>query len=76
MILQPKGNTPRWVILTMDIILCLLALAIAYAIRFDFVQPETDQLINEWEVLKPSILIYLLLQKNQNNHIKEAKGVS
>lgn len=62
MILQPKGNTPRWVILSTDILLCLVALAIAYAIRFDFVQPEPNQLQNEWEVLKPSILIYLLIR--------------
>lgn len=62
MLLQPKGNTPRWVILSVDILLSLLALAIAYAIRFDFVQPEPNQLHNEWEVLKPSILIYLVVR--------------
>lgn len=62
MILQPKGNTPRWVILSIDILLCLLALSIAYAIRFDFVQPEPNQLKNEWKVLKPSLLIYLLIR--------------
>lgn len=62
MILQPKGNTPRWVILSVDIALCLLALAIAYAIRFDFVQPDPNQLENEWEVLKPSLPIYLLIR--------------
>ncbi len=62
MILRPKGNTPRWVILSVDILLSLLALALAYAIRFDFVQPEPNQLKNEWEVLKPSILIYLVVR--------------
>jgi FlaA1/EpsC-like NDP-sugar epimerase len=62
MILRPKGNTPRWVILSIDIALCLLSLAIAYAIRFDFVTPEPNQLENEWEVLKPSILIYLAIR--------------
>lgn len=62
MLLQPKGNTPRWVILSVDILLSLLALAIAYAIRFDFVQPEPNQLSNEWQVLKPSILIYLAVR--------------
>lgn len=62
MLLQPKGNTPRWVILSVDILLSLLALAIAYAIRFDFVQPEPNQLSNEWQVLKPSILIYLVVR--------------
>ncbi|CAG5080994.1 polysaccharide biosynthesis protein [Parvicella tangerina] len=62
MILRPKGNTPRWVILSVDILLSLLALAIAYAIRFDFVQPESDQLQSEWEVLKPSLLIYLVVR--------------
>lgn len=62
MILQPKGNTPRWVILSVDILLCLVSLFIAYAIRFDFVQPEPNQLQKEWEVLKPSILIYLFVR--------------
>lgn len=39
-----------------------MALAIAYSIRFDFVQPEPNQLKNEWDVLKPSLPIYLLIR--------------
>lgn len=62
MILRPTGNTPRWIILLTDVVLCLVALAIAYAIRFDFTQPENDVLSKEWEVLKPSLAIYLIIR--------------
>lgn len=60
--LLPTGNTPRWVILATDMLLCLIALTIAYAIRFDFVEPNQAQLQNEWLVLKFALPIYLLVR--------------
>lgn len=58
MLLLPTGNTPRWVILVVDIFLCVFALALAYAIRFDFAEPNSQKLLIEWKVLKPSIIFY------------------
>ncbi|MCB9189915.1 MAG: polysaccharide biosynthesis protein [Flavobacteriales bacterium] len=62
MLLRPTGNTPRWVIFLTDIVLCLLALVIAYAVRFDFSKPDTAEMVNEWAVLKPSLGIYILVR--------------
>jgi len=60
--LLPTGNTPRWVILTVDMLLCIVALFLAYAIRFDFVEPNEIQMKNEWEVLKYAFPVYLLVR--------------
>jgi FlaA1/EpsC-like NDP-sugar epimerase len=60
--LLPTGNTPRWVILAVDMLLCILALAIAYAIRFDFVQPDPIQIEKEWVVLKFALPFYILVR--------------
>ncbi|MFT7157367.1 MAG: FlaA1/EpsC-like NDP-sugar epimerase, partial [Parvicella sp.] len=62
MLLLPKGNTPRWLIFVLDLILCLISLSIAYLFRFDFVEPEGNQLSNEWTILKPALPIYIVIR--------------
>ncbi|MFT5601498.1 MAG: FlaA1/EpsC-like NDP-sugar epimerase [Flavobacteriales bacterium] len=62
MLLLPKGNTPRWLIFVLDLILCLVSLSIAYLFRFDFVEPEGNQLSNEWKILKPALPIYIVIR--------------
>lgn len=60
--LAAQGKTPRWIIFIVDILLCLLALGFAYLIRFDFSNPKHYILIQEWEVLKPALPIYVLIR--------------
>lgn len=59
--LLPKSNTPRWIIMIVDIFMSLLSLGFAYLIRFDLKADET--LIQmEWEILSKSILIYFAVK--------------
>ncbi|MBL1280748.1 MAG: polysaccharide biosynthesis protein [Fluviicola sp.] len=57
----PKSNTPRWVIIILDLTMSLVALFFAYLIRFDI---KTDESIiaNEWEVLSKSIWVFILVK--------------
>jgi len=59
--LLPKSNTPRWIIIVIDMIMSLVSLAFAYLIRFDLKADET--LIQmEWDILSKSILIYFAVK--------------
>lgn len=58
----PKENTPRWAIFIIDIFLCLLALGMAYIIRFDFFTIEQHTINKEWEVLKKVLPFYLIIR--------------
>ena len=60
--LIPKKNTPRWVIFSIDLLLCLVALATAYLIRFDFINIDIRVIDKEWETLKLALPIYLLVR--------------
>lgn len=53
-----KSNTPRWVIIIGDIFLSLLALLLAYLIRFDL-RSEKEVVVEEWNILSKSMLIYV-----------------
>jgi FlaA1/EpsC-like NDP-sugar epimerase len=57
-----QGKTPRWVILVVDLLLSSVALGIAYLVRFDFSSPNKAELIQEWQILKPALPIYLLVR--------------
>ncbi len=52
-----KANTPRWVIILMDLFLSFLALAFAYLIRFDL-KADKALIEKEWAILSKSILLY------------------
>ncbi|MFZ9027523.1 MAG: polysaccharide biosynthesis protein [Crocinitomicaceae bacterium] len=55
--LLPKSNTPRWVIMLIDLFLSFGALLFAYLIRFDLkANPELIQ--EEWAILSKSIIVY------------------
>lgn len=59
--LLPKSNTPRWIIMLLDMFMSLLSLGFAYLIRFDLKADET--LIQmEWEILSKSILVYFAVK--------------
>jgi FlaA1/EpsC-like NDP-sugar epimerase len=60
--LAAQGKTPRWIIFILDILLCFIALSLAYLIRFDFSNPQHYILIQEWEVLKPALPFYLIIR--------------
>lgn len=38
----PESNTPRWIVLTGDLITCLLAFLLAYLVRFEFSPPREE----------------------------------
>ncbi len=40
--LIPKRNTPRWIILLIDIAICLMAYVAAYLVRFEFAPPTSE----------------------------------
>ncbi len=52
-----KANTPRWVIILMDLFLSFIALAFAYLIRFDL-KADKALIEKEWAILSKSILLY------------------
>ena len=54
----PKNNTPRWIIILIDIFLSLIGLFFAYLIRFDL-KADIKLIQNEWNVLSKSILVFL-----------------
>jgi len=56
--LLPKTNTPRWVIIIIDLLLSLTALFVAYLIRFDL-KTEDYVIAEEWAILSKSIIIFI-----------------
>jgi FlaA1/EpsC-like NDP-sugar epimerase len=56
-----QANTPRWVIILMDLMLSLFSLAIAYLIRFDL-KADWELIHNEWDRLSKSIGIFFLVK--------------
>jgi FlaA1/EpsC-like NDP-sugar epimerase len=56
--LLPKSNTPRWIIILGDIVLSLLALFVAYLIRFDL-EAKEELIQSEWDILSKSIGFYI-----------------
>lgn len=55
--LLPKSNTPRWVIILIDIFLSFIALLFAYLIRFDL-KADKNLIQEEWQILSKSIIIF------------------
>jgi len=55
--LLPKSNTPRWIIIVIDMMLSLFSMVFAYLIRFDL-KADKELIRSEWEILSKSILIY------------------
>jgi len=38
----PKGNTPRWIIFLIDVVICAISFVLAYLIRFEFAPPKIE----------------------------------
>lgn len=55
----PKRSTPRWIIFSIDMLICLSSLVMAYLIRFDFVSFPIDE---EWPALKWSLPLFLIIR--------------
>lgn len=59
--LLPQSNTPRWVIIVMDLLLSAIALGFAYIIRFDL-KADPEMIRQEWMILSRSILIFFAVK--------------
>ena len=57
----PKNNTPRWIIIIIDLSFSLFGLIFAYLIRFDL-KADLALIKEEWSILSKSILIFLLVK--------------
>lgn len=59
MILLPKQNTPRWIIFGVDIFISVLALLVAYLIRFDSTDLPLDE---ELAIFKLGLPVYIIIR--------------
>ena len=60
-VLKLKQNTPRWVVVLLDLIIHLFALAFAYLIRFDL-KADFSLIQSEWEILSKSLWFFVLVK--------------
>lgn len=70
----PKTNTPRWIIILIDLGLSAVSLFIAYLVRFDL-KADKDLWIKEWEILSKSILIFFAVRFLTFYVMKIHKGI-
>ena len=61
MLLLPKSNTPRWIVMLIDLSLSAIALFFAYLIRFDLKANE-EVIAEEWMILSKSIVVYFVIK--------------
>ncbi len=59
--LKLKQNTPRWVVVLLDLIIHLFSLAFAYLIRFDL-KADFSLIQSEWEILSKSLWFFVLVK--------------
>lgn len=72
--LLPKSNTPRWVIMLIDLLLSYFALFFAYLIRFDL-KADPELIREEWQILSKSIVIFALVKLGVFYVFKIHKGL-
>ena len=70
----PKNNTPRWIIIVIDLFLSLFGLIFAYLIRFDL-KADFTLIKEEWAILSKSILIFLFIKFLVFYFLKIHKGL-
>lgn len=56
--LLPKSNIPRWIVIVADLVMSLIALLLAYLIRFDL-EAKEYLIRQEWSILSKSIGFYI-----------------
>ncbi|MFK7787395.1 MAG: polysaccharide biosynthesis protein [Crocinitomicaceae bacterium] len=61
MLLLPKSNTPRWIVMLIDLFLSAVALFFAYLIRFDL-KADEEVIAEEWAILSKSIIVYFAIK--------------
>lgn len=49
-----EGYTPRWIVLSIDVLIVLIALVLSYLLRFDFAIPQSE--IDTFHVVIPLVL--------------------
>ena len=59
--LLARSATPRWVIMVIDQVIGLIALIMAYLIRFDL-KADLSLIMRQWEILSRSILIFFVVK--------------
>ncbi len=69
-----RNNTPRWVIIVLDIFMSIFALFFAYLIRFD-IKIEQETIAEEWEILSKSIWVFILVKLIVFSSFKIHKGL-
>lgn len=57
----PQSNVPRWLILAIDLVISLVALALAYLIRFD-VTMSKQEFAEEWPILWQALPFFILIK--------------
>jgi FlaA1/EpsC-like NDP-sugar epimerase len=72
LILLPKQNTPRWIIFGVDIFISVLALLVAYLIRFDSTDLPLDE---ELTIFKIGLPIYILIRGGSFLIFKTYRGI-
>ena len=70
----PKGRTPRWIVMGLDIFVSIIALFLAYLMRFEVYKNELV-IRQEFEVLKSSFLIIIALKLFAFYLFKIHKGI-
>ena len=70
----PKNNTPRWIIMVIDLFLSLSGLFFAYLIRFDL-KADFELIKQEWSILSKSLLFFLLVKFFVFYFLKIHKGL-
>jgi len=56
-----KTNTPRWIIIILDLFISIFALFFAYLIRFD-IKIEQETISEEWGIISNSIWIFVVIK--------------
>lgn len=59
--LLPKSNIPRWIVIVADLAMSLMALFLAYLIRFDL-ETKDYMIRDEWSILSKSIGFYVAVK--------------
>ena len=72
MIPLPKQNTPRWIIFGVDIFISVLALLMAYLIRFDSTDLPIDE---ELTIFKIGLPIYIIIRGGSFLIFKTYRGI-
>lgn len=70
----PKSNTPRWIVIFLDLGLSAISLLLAYVIRFDL-KADKQLWISEWEILSKSIGVFFVVRFLTFFFFKIHKGI-